>query len=165
MAVQQLTKVYQAIEQQVLAYVGAAGGPQPSFGIGQKDAFNHAKKPRITWLPQGGTVRAPGDAGGDFKSNPRPLWWREFATVAYLWAEGIDALNELAQHLVAAIHAVGHGHYRVIREDWDATGGPEVGTIVAITFTFGIPFVDETTPTVKLGSAPVTGTFTPPGGP
>ncbi len=161
----QLSKLYGAIQQQLEANVASTGAQVPSFGIGNRDAFEErAAPPHISWMPIGGTIGPPKDAGGDQTSDPRPLFSRQFQTMAYVWANGMDAANELMQHLVAAAYAVSHGKFKPVREDWVVSGDRDAGNIVALTFSVGLPFVDETAPTVTLGSAPITGNLVHSGG-
>jgi hypothetical protein len=82
---------------------------------------------------------------------------RDLALDVEIWSDDVDSVEELANHLVAALHARLVGSYDVTSETWDTRGETAKGQAVTLGVVLKIPFTDEPAKTVVVGSAPITG--------
>jgi hypothetical protein len=153
-----LRATLQAVAEQLNETLAELGDRLPSYGYSAAVAHRSSTPPRIVFVPVGGNVRRPSTTtGGDGTYNPRALWMRDVALQVEVWGEDADAAEELAGHLVAAMHRVLHASYEVVSEAWDTRGETAKGQAVTLGVVVKVPFTDEPAKTVVVGSAPVTG--------
>ncbi len=152
-----MEEVLGEVADRMVANMGALGyGEVPSFALGESELAEMGAPPRIVWVPQTGTVSRSKTAGGDFIRNPGALWSRALVIEAHIWAAGITAAEELANHLVATLHAVCVGSYSVRAESWDTKGATDDGVSCIIEFEIRMPFTRERVGSVRAETVAIT---------
>jgi hypothetical protein len=138
------------IQDRLLLVLAERGiGETPSFGLGEKCIADNDTTPRIVFVPHGGPISVAKKNGGDGISNPGALWSRAVAISAHIWADSITAVEELANHLVAAIHFCCVGDYKVTGERWDTKGSTDEGAFCIVEFQLQMPFTREKLSTTR----------------
>jgi hypothetical protein len=118
-------------------------GQMPKFVVGEVSKALEGDYPRIVWMPTTESI-GPADAqGGDGVANPRPLWKRTVRVEVGIWGKDIPGCEDLANHLVAAMHDVGWGWDGVTNASWDTKAVLQRGVLYTLIVTFQIPFTRE----------------------
>jgi hypothetical protein len=154
-----LTACFEDVQARLGTTLGALGEKLPNMGLGENAKFKHETPPRIVWVPTGGPVSKPKQAGGDQRSNPRQLWLRALQLEARIWHADIKQTEGLANHMVAAMHEALSGGYKILGETWDTLGATQLGVQLVLTMSIDLPFTDEVSATTKPTSATVTSQF------
>lgn len=89
------------------------GYPKLQLARGVKAIEQHGSPPRVTWVITGG-AHSPAEKVG----KPKSLLTRDLNLIAHVWAADVDALDELVNDTLVALHRVCHGSYRPLGEDW-----------------------------------------------
>ncbi len=134
------------------------------FRTGDQELALEDRPPRVCWVPRGGPVGAPDKLGGGTNAShlgdgavaPGPLWSRRDLVEVHIWAAAeppglgksqqradIAACEDLGRHVVAAVHGVTYGSYKVVSSLWNTASVSNLGVEWIIGIVFGVPFVRE----------------------
>lgn len=155
-----LTSVFEDTQARLTTIVVGLGEKIPNMGLGENAKFKHESPPRIVWVPTGGAVGKANQAGGNQRSNPRQLWLRSLQVQARIWHVDIAQVENLANHMIAAMTEGLSGGYKVLGEAWDTSGAMQLGVQCVLTLQIDLPFTDEVGATTTVGSADLTKGFT-----
>jgi len=148
-----IKRVFEEMQGFLQPVLSAAGEKIPTFGLGATELHRHNAIPRIVWVPVRSRVSGPMQQGG----NPRALWTREVEVMAQVWHHDFAAVENLMNHMVAAMTRAVGGAYKPIGERWDVDKDLDAGTFAELTMTLLIPFTDEPQRTAVPTTAPLTG--------
>lgn len=130
--------------------------PIPTFAFGESETSG-GSTPRVIWIPRGGTVTPAKASGGDGIDNPGALWSRACAIHAHIWCDDIDAVEALANHVVAALYdACSRKSHAILGETWDTKSATAEGVLCVLAFELRLPFTREPLTTVVPERAPFT---------
>lgn len=108
--------VFQNVKSRLGAYARV-----PYHDFGQQHIAETAPddSPRIIWVPTGGTINGGRQSiRPDSDGNPIPLFQRNVAVEAWIWAGSTGDTEVLMNHFVAALHATMAGAWSPTGEKW-----------------------------------------------
>lgn len=136
----------------------ALGNEMPWTEIGEEHLPKPGGCPAILWIPGRGPITGGRQAidqsqeGTPSNMNPAPIFQRNLACNAYVFAENFKATEKLFGHLVAALQRAVPGRWTPTGESWSmgwpaATEEPsktfESGTLCIVTFELRMALVRE----------------------
>lgn len=140
-----LSDIFDALETKLTASLRANGEQVPTFKRGLSGAAEFKSKPSIVLVPikgdasparASGSVVSDGAGGYVTKADPPAMWERSLQVGARIYADDIDACNEMAERLIEAAQDAFEGGCRVEGEEWDTSNKLAQGEILVVFFRF-----------------------------
>lgn len=136
----------------------------PQFRTGDQELVLEDAPPRVCWVPRGGPIGPTDALGGGTNASrlgdgavlPGPLWSRHDLIEVHIWMAAdpvppgesqqradIAACEKMGRHVVAAMHGVAYGSYKVVSSTWNTSSVSNLGVVWIIGIVLGVPFVRE----------------------
>lgn len=130
-------------------------------GIGPDKIKYDESPPRVIWIPMNETFGPPRGFGGDFITDPSPLWTRLSSVDVHIWGKDQDATEVLLNLLIAAVHRLAHGCYEVTRGNWMNVDGASLtlGQVYILSIMFRIPVTRAPSGYAVTSTIPITGAY------
>lgn len=123
-----------------------------SYAVGRRSTAQHATPPRVVWVFGSGTPSPAVKTA--FPGGRRSLVTRNPVLTAVCWGRDLDAANDLASAVVAAMERRYGGRVRFLREDWETDpASTDYGEAVALTWAWPVAVLDRAPSRVTVTSS------------